>query len=57
MTSTDSTSEASAALRATFGAVIFIAWGIATVLWVYTAIHALIEGDPVRRSRRSARSC
>jgi hypothetical protein len=46
MTSTQGTSKASAALRTTVGAVLFAAWGIATILWVYTAIHALGEGDP-----------
>jgi hypothetical protein len=46
MTSTNSTSKASTALRTTFGAVLFSAWGIGTILWVYSAIHALGEGDP-----------
>ena len=46
MTSTEGTSRAGAALRTAFGAVLFVAWGIATVLWVYSAIHALSEGDP-----------
>jgi hypothetical protein len=45
MTSTDSTSKASA-LRTMFGALLFSAWGIGTILWVYSAIHALGEGDP-----------
>jgi hypothetical protein len=46
MTSTDSTSRASAALRTAFGALLFIAWGIGTILWVYSVIHTLGEGDP-----------
>jgi hypothetical protein len=33
-------------LRTAFGVVLFIAWGIATVLWAYGAIHSLAEGDP-----------
>jgi hypothetical protein len=45
MTSAQGTSKVSAGLRTTFGAVLFIAWGIATVLWVYGAIHALGAGD------------
>jgi hypothetical protein len=46
MTSTDSTSKASTALRTMFGVLLFSAWGIGTILWVYSAIHALGEGDP-----------
>lgn len=46
MTSTESTNPLGTALRTTFGAVLFAAWGIATVLWVYTAIRALAEGNP-----------
>jgi hypothetical protein len=46
MTSTEGTSRAGSALRTTFGAVLFVAWGIATILWVYTAIHALADGEP-----------
>ena len=33
-------------LRTAFGVVLFVAWGIATVLWAYSAIHSLAEGDP-----------
>ena len=44
-------------MRATFGVVLFIAWAILTILWVYDAIHALIEGGPVRRSWRWSRFC
>jgi hypothetical protein len=32
-------------VRTTFGAVLFIAWGIATVVWVYTAVLALVDGE------------
>ena len=39
-------SKASGAARATFGVVLFIAWAVLTVLWVYDAIHALIGGEP-----------
>jgi hypothetical protein len=46
MTSTQGTSRASSALRTTFGAVLFAAWGLATVFWVYSVIHALAQGDP-----------
>ena len=45
MTSTEGTSKAGSALRTTFGAVLFVAWGIATVLWIYSAIHALTDLD------------
>ena len=33
-------------MRTAFGALLFIAWGIGTILWVYSAIHAVGEGDP-----------
>src|SRR4051812_6229982 len=46
MTSTDSTSKASTALRTMFGALLFIAWGIGTILWVYGVIKALGAGEP-----------
>jgi hypothetical protein len=46
MTSTQSTSTASAALRTAFGVVLFVAWGVATVLWVFSAFRALGEGNP-----------
>ncbi|MGH3635533.1 MAG: hypothetical protein ACRDTS_15905, partial [Mycobacterium sp.] len=32
-------------MRTTFGAVLFIAWGIETIIWVYGAIHSLADGD------------
>jgi hypothetical protein len=46
MTSTESTSGASSVLRTAFGVVLFIAWGLATILWVYDAFHSLADGDP-----------
>jgi hypothetical protein len=46
MTSAEETSRLSAVLRTTFGTMIFIAWGIETILWVYSAIHILVvDGD------------
>jgi hypothetical protein len=39
-------SRASGAARATFGVVLFIAWAIMTILWLYDAIHALLDGEP-----------
>ena len=32
--------------RATFGTVLFIAWGVLSVLWVYDAIYKLAHGEP-----------
>ena len=46
MSTAEDTSRFSSGLRTAFGVVLFVAWGIATVLWVYSAIHALAEGDP-----------
>jgi uncharacterized membrane protein len=34
------------ALRATFGVVLFVAWGVLTILWVYDAIDKLVHGEP-----------
>ena len=45
MTSTEGTSRVGAGLRTGFGAVLFIAWGVATVLWVYSAVLALVGGE------------
>ena len=42
---TQQASRTSDALRATFGIVLFIAWAILTILWVYDAIHSLVEGE------------
>ena len=39
-------SRASGVARATFGAVLFIAWGVLSVLWVYDAIYKLAHGKP-----------
>src|SRR3982751_4068062 len=46
MTTQQAESRASGALRATFGVVLFTAWAIMTILWLYDAIHALIDGEP-----------
>jgi len=43
---TQPASRTSDALRATFGIVLFIAWAILTILWVYDAIYALVDGEP-----------
>jgi len=45
MTTEQGGSRTSGALRATFGAVLFIAWAILTILWVYDAIYALVDGE------------
>ena len=45
MTTEQGKSTVSGALRATFGMVLFIAWGVLTILWVYDAIHALADGE------------
>jgi hypothetical protein len=45
MTTEQGGSRASGALRATFGVVLFIAWAVLTILWVYDAIHALVDGE------------
>jgi hypothetical protein len=39
-------SRASGVARATFGMVLFIAWGVLSVLWVYDAIYKLAHGEP-----------
>ena len=41
-----SQSSASGVGRATFGTVLFIAWGVLSVLWVYDAIYELAQGYP-----------
>ena len=38
--------RASGVARATFGTVLFIAWGVLSVLWVYDAIYKLAHGEP-----------
>jgi hypothetical protein len=45
MTSTQGTSKVSEGLRTVFGVVLLIAWGVETILWVYSAIHHLGGGD------------
>jgi len=39
-------SRASGVARATFGMVLFIGWGVLSVLWVYDAIYKLAHGEP-----------
>jgi len=38
-------SRAGGVARATFGVVLFIIWGILTILWVYDAIYKLVHGE------------
>lgn len=38
-------SRAGGAARATFGMVLFIAWGVLSILWVYDAIYQLVHGQ------------
>ena len=33
-------------MRAAFGMVLFIAWGVLSILWVYDAIYKLAHGEP-----------
>jgi hypothetical protein len=47
MTTEQGKSTASGALRATFGVVLFIAWGVLTILWMYDAVHKLVDGEAV----------
>jgi hypothetical protein len=44
MTIEQSQSKTSGALRATVGVVLFIAWAVMTILWVYDAIKSLLDG-------------
>src|SRR5262249_60748373 len=37
-------STGSGVARATFGTVLFIAWGVLSVIWVYDAIYELAKG-------------
>ena len=46
MTTEQRQSRASGVGRATFGTVLFIAWGVLSVLWVYDAIYQLAHGEP-----------
>jgi hypothetical protein len=38
-------SRAGGVARAIFGVVLFIIWGILTILWVYDAIYKLVQGE------------
>jgi Mg2+/Co2+ transporter CorB len=44
MTTEQRQSRASGVARTTFGAVLFIGWGVLSVLWVYDAIYELVHG-------------
>ena len=46
MATAESTSGFGSGVRTAFGVMLFIAWGVGTALWVYTAVHALAEGNP-----------
>jgi len=39
-------STANGVVRAIVGVVLFIIWGILTILWVYDAIYKLVRGEP-----------
>jgi uncharacterized membrane protein len=45
MTTEQGESRATGALRTTVGLVLFIVWGVLTILWVYDALHALVDGE------------
>jgi hypothetical protein len=45
MTTEQGKSRSGEALRATVGVVLFIIWGILTILWVYDAIYKLVDGE------------
>ena len=47
MTTEQRQSSASGVARATFGTVLFIAWGVLSVLWVYDAIYELTKSHPI----------
>jgi hypothetical protein len=46
MATAQGTSKLGSGLRTAFGVVLFVGWGIETILWVYDAFHALIGGQP-----------
>src|SRR6185437_3535281 len=46
MTTEQRQSTGSGVARATFGTVLFIAWGVLSVLWVYDAIYELAHSHP-----------
>src|SRR3954471_18394644 len=45
MTTEQGQSSAGGAARAVFGVVLFIAWGVLTILWVYDAIYKMAHGE------------
>jgi hypothetical protein len=45
MTTEQGRSTVNAAWRATFGVVLFVGWGVLTILWVYDAIYKLAHGE------------
>jgi hypothetical protein len=45
MTTEQRQSRASGVLRTTVGVVLFVAWGVLTILWVYDAIYKLVDGE------------
>lgn len=45
MATMQASTRLSTAPRTTFGAVLFTAWGIETILWVYSGIHSLADGE------------
>ena len=45
MTTEQAQSRGSGTLRATVGVVLFILWGVLTILWVYDAIYKLTHGE------------
>ena len=47
MTTEQRQPRASGVARATFGMVLFIAWGVLSVLWVYDAIYELTKSHPI----------
>src|SRR6188472_2281503 len=47
MTTEQRQSTGSGVARATFGTVLFIAWGVLSVLWVYDAIYELAHGHSI----------
>ena len=56
MTTEQGGSTASGAARATFGTVLFIAWGVLSILWVYDAIYKLAHGEPESGDRGGGRT-
>jgi hypothetical protein len=46
MTTEQRQSRTSGSLRATIGVVLFTAWAVLTILWLYDAIYKLVHGEP-----------